>query len=1010
MHYYNSQEKCLVFARRWSRFLTSLCLVALLLYPIATSAQQLRYSISGKVLESATRQPIAGATVRIENTVLGVPTDRDGNFSLTASLQPGNYVLSVSYIGFKRKQVRFTLGDNSQVKLDDILLDEDPARAEEVVVTGASVLTSKKELGNAISTVTAKELQNGAAQQIDQALQGKIPGAMINQNSGNPGGSISIQLRGANTILGNTEPLYIVDGVIVNNDRNVLLNLGGYAQNRLVDLNPNDIERIEVVKGAAAAAIYGSRANNGVIQIFTKRGSAGEPKIEYSTRFNFDQVRKRLPINDYPFLDPVGNPNQRPTQRFDYQDFFFQNAYGTEQYLSVSGGTGNTNYFISGSYLGNQGIIKGTAIQRTSVRGNLDQVLNSWARVSLNLNYNYTETQDKANNATSANDGVLTGFVVGNTAIDPRPNALGEYPSTRSATGIALANPLEVIDRFRYTQATNRFVGSARLDIAPFEGFGADATFGYDTYTQNGIISIPPGNTSFDFRNGFQRFATQSVRQVNIDINARYSRDLTDGLRSTTLIGGTMQYDETDILGSQTINTTPNVEIVGGGVTTVASETRDLVRTIYGAFIQQTFGLYDRFFLSGAVRMDASSVFGKDERFQFFPKASASYVLSEESFWKESELAKTINNLKLRAALGFSGGLTVIGAFDRFTNYAASNYDGKAAILPSALLGSPTIRPERQREIEVGVDATFLNDRIGIEITYYDKLLTDLLIRRNVAASTGFSQQLDNVGTVSNRGLEVLLRTTPVQTNDLRWDATVNFFFNRNEVIDTKGGIIALGVYGFASAINGYPLGVFYASAYKRDENGNIQYSPDGVPLRQLNPNGSVQNKVIGDPNPDWQATVINEISWREFSLRLQIDILQGRQVLNFTNRNGEQNQVLAGYRDVLEGRKAPGYYTNPRFATEPENPGVFRIIEHWVEDGSYVKVREASLFYNFSNFFGIRSGQIGIIGRNLFSFDRYNGYDPELNAFARQGVPTGADDTETPIPRSISVALRINF
>jgi TonB-dependent SusC/RagA subfamily outer membrane receptor len=977
------------------------------LLPSSVRAQQLRYTISGKVLESATRQPIAGATVRIDNTVLGTPTDPNGNFTLTATLQPGNYTLSVSYIGYKPKQVRFTLGDNSQVRLEDILLEEDAARAAEVVVTGTAGLTSKRELANAITTVTSREIQNGGAQQIDQALQGKIPGAMINQNSGNPGGSISIQLRGANTILGNTDPLYIVDGVIVNNDRNVLLNLGGYAQNRLVDLNPNDIERIEVVKGAAAAAIYGSRANNGVIQIFTKRGSAGEPKIEYSTRFNFDQVRKRLAINDFPFLDAA---RTIPTQRFDYQDFFFQNAFGTEQYLSVSGGSGNTNYFLSGSYLGNQGIIKGTAIQRTSARANLDQILTSWARVSLNLNYNYTETQDKANNATSGNDGVLVGFVFGNTAIDPRPNALGEYPSTRSATGIALANPLEVIDRFRYTQATNRFVGSARLDIAPFEGFSADATFGYDTYTQNGTISIPPGNTSFDFRNGFQRFATQSVRQVNVDVNARYFRELSDWLKSTTLIGGTLQYDETDILGAQTINTTPNVEIVGGGVTTVAGETRDVVRTIYGAFIQQTFGLYDRFFLTGAIRMDASSVFGKDERFQFFPKVSASYVLSDEAFWKESALASTINNLKLRAALGYSGGLTVIGAFDRFTNYASANYDGKAAILPSVLLGSPNIRPERQREVEVGIDATFLGDRIGIELTYYDKLLTDLLIRRNIAASTGFSQQLDNVGTVSNRGLEVLLRTTPVQTNDLRWDATVNFFFNRNEVVDTKGGIIAIGVYGFASAINGQPLGVFYSSAYKRDANGNIQFSPDGVPLRQLNPDGSVQNKVIGDPNPDWQATVINELSWREFSFRLQIDILQGRQVLNFTNRNGEQNQVLAGYREVLEGRRPPGYYTNPRFAVEVENPGVFRIIEHWVEDGSYVKIREASLFYNFSNIFGIRSGQIGLIGRNLFSFDRYNGYDPELNAFARQGVPTGADDTETPIPRSLSLALRINF
>ncbi len=222
------------------------------LLPSSVRAQQLRYTISGKVLESATRQPIAGATVRIDNTVLGTPTDPNGNFTLTATLQPGNYTLSVSYIGYKSKQVRFTLGDNSQVRLEDILLEEDAARAEEVVVTGTAGLTSKRELGNAISTVTIKEIQNGGAQQIDQALQGKIPGAMINQNSGNPGGSISIQLRGANTILGNTDPLYIVDGVIVNNDRNVLLNLGGYAQNRLVDLNPNDIERIEVVKGACS--------------------------------------------------------------------------------------------------------------------------------------------------------------------------------------------------------------------------------------------------------------------------------------------------------------------------------------------------------------------------------------------------------------------------------------------------------------------------------------------------------------------------------------------------------------------------------------------------------------------------------------------------------------------------------------------------------------------------------------------------------------------------------------
>jgi TonB-dependent starch-binding outer membrane protein SusC len=989
-------------------------LLGLLLISTSLAAQPLQYTFSGKVIETDSKQPILGANVKLDNTVVGARTDGNGRYAFITRLTPGTYSMTISYIGFKRKVVSITLTSDNQSITTDIELEANPVRSEEVVVTGTAGETSKKEVASAISTVTLEDIQNGAPLSIDQALQGKVAGALVNQNSGNPGGSISIQLRGPNTLLGNSDPLYIIDGVILSNDRPQLLNLGGYVQNRLVDINPNDIERIEVIKGAAGAAIYGARANNGVVQIFTKRGSSGEPRIEFTTRYNVDQIRRTLPINTYP-IDFSLNPNSlRPAieseKRYDYQDEMFQNAVGTEQYLSVSGGSGNTNYFLSGTYFGNQGIIRGTSAQRGGVRGNLDQVLNRWAKISMNLNYNYFQSQDVANNATSGNDGVLVGFILGNPGIDPRPNAFGDYPVTRAITGVGVSNPLEVIDRFRYTQVTNRIVGSARLDITPFKGFAADAIFGYDTYTQNGIISIPPGNTSFDSRLGFQRNATQTYRQVNTDLNARYNVELSKWLRSTTAVGGTMQYDNTGILSGQTNITTPNIQTVGAGTQTIAGESRDIVRVIYGAYIQQTFGISEKLFLTAAVRADAASVFGPSERWQYFPKLSAAYSLSDEAFWKKSSISKTINSLKLRTALGFSGGLSVIGAFDRFTNYNPTSYDGKPAIVPSTLLGATGIRPERQRQWEVGTDIGLFNDRVGIEFTYYNSLLTDLLIRRNLAPSSGFSQQLDNVGTQSNKGWELGLRTVPVKTRDFQWDFIMQASANRNLVIDTRGGNIALGIYGFSSAINGQPAGVFFTSGFKRDENGNILRSPEGVPLRQLDANGAVLNKIIGDPNPDWIGSFINQFTYKSVSLRLQVDVLRGRDVLNFTSRNGLQNGVLAGYGDVLRGTLPLGYYTNPNFATQPENPGVFRILEYWVEDGSYVKIREASLFYNFSNVLGIRNGQIGVIGRNLFSFDNYSGYDPELNAFARQGIPSGGDDTETPIPRSFSVALRINF
>ncbi|QNP52099.1 TonB-dependent receptor plug domain-containing protein [Hymenobacter qilianensis] len=328
---------------------------------------------------------VPGATVRIANTVLATATGADGTYELRASVRPGTYQLAISSVGYANITQSLTLGTETQITAD-ATLREDLVGLKEVVVTGNSVATSKQQLGNAISTVNARELTQGAAVQIDQALQGKVAGAQVSQNSGNPAGGISVRLRGTSTVVGSSDPLYIIDGVIVNNDSPELLDLGGYAQNRLVDLNPADIDRIEIIKGAAAAAIYGSRASNGVVQIFTKRGKEGKPSVTVSSNFIVSKIRKTLDVNTYPFRftnTVASDLTQVPAERYDFQDQIFRTAVGTDNYVSVSGGSQATRYFFSGSYFKNQGIVDATDFDRKTGRLRLQQTLTNWASLSV---------------------------------------------------------------------------------------------------------------------------------------------------------------------------------------------------------------------------------------------------------------------------------------------------------------------------------------------------------------------------------------------------------------------------------------------------------------------------------------------------------------------------------------------------------------------------------------------------------------------------------------------------
>jgi TonB-linked SusC/RagA family outer membrane protein len=1042
--------------------------------PARAWAQAKTYVIKGQVVESGTNKPVRGATLKISpasgttGRSGGAYADGNGNFTINLNTLPGNYVLSTRYLGFKEAKQTVALGDNNEVNVS-VKIVEDLVRADEVVVTGMAAATSRKQLGNAIGSVTTKDLQSVPATSLDQALAGKFSGALIQQNSGNPSGGMTIRLRGTNTVSGNADPLYIIDGVIMNNDSPALINFGGFQQNRLADINPNDIERIEILKGAAAAAIYGSRANNGVVQIFTKSGVTGAPRITFSSTVQNSSLLRKLPMNLVPLATP-GNalnyrlaPGQqavntltfspaqraqfpylaelegRPVSRQDVQDLMFRPAWGTEQYLSMDGGTQGTRYSASLSYFGNEGILRGADFQRTTGRVRVEQVLSDWASLSATASYTYSNSNEVPNEPLgnelgSIGYGAMLGLIFTQNFINPSRNATtGIYPGISNGVldlaGFGRGNPLEVIDRFRFNQKVNRFIGGTQLKLTPLEGLNIDYTLGVDTYTQNATAYIPPGTTAFEFPTGFARNASAQVLQANNDVNISYQTSF-GSIKSTSQLGGTMQYERRQRFAGESRGLIPIVEIVPGGASQqVISENRaELV--VYGGFVQQTFNLDDKLIVTGAGRVDASSVFGLENRVQFFPKASVTYLPSEEEFWKNS-LGSAFSQFKIRAAYGESGGLTSIGPFDRFTAFESNPFTGLPGLAIGTRLGTPNIKPERQREVEIGFDATLLDERVGLEFTYYNKVTTDVLMPRAIAPSNGFATQLANVGTLTNRGIEAILRLTPVNGENFAWNSTIIVNNNRNTIDNVPGGIIPGGQYAI---INGESFPVMFERYYARNPDGSILLDPmtrlpfleqgfpgpngiGGEPSRtaagvpggsRTLPNGTTQSaavlrKVIGDPNPRWTGSWINEFKFLgALTLRVQIDGMYMFNVLNFTRRTSTFFGTHEDSGKELTGELPAGHAN-----------AVVNIFEHYIEPGDFTRVRELALTYDAGAALadlGVKSARFTLAARNVALFTAYRGYDPEINSAAQGNNVRGADFSTVPPPRVFSLNMTLGF
>jgi TonB-linked SusC/RagA family outer membrane protein len=1076
------------------RFLSSLGTAALL--PVLLWGQAVNFSVKGTVSDD-TGEPLVGVSVSIPQLRVGGTTDASGVYNIQSTAPEGTYQLMFDYTGFQAERREIIIGSGRNNLTQDVTLGGDILNLDEVVVTGASPTATRKQLGNAIGVVDARSLEKSQSVNPLGALTGKVAGAQISQNSGDPGGGFSIQLRGVNSIKGSSDPLYIIDGVIVDNSSSNVINRNADAmttnfqagQNRLVDINPNDIERIEVLNGASAAALYGSRASNGVVQIFTKRGRSGKAQVDFTTSASVSQLRQKVFMTQHPERFGLkGNDRLETTQdrlttintlgltdavlrdrnipfikagdgtgrtlitekyqvkRYDYQDDLFQTAVGTDNHLSIRGGTDKSNYFASFGYGNNDGIVVNTNFEKLTGRLRLNQSLAKNLELSTGISFTSSNSQDMANGNNFFNP-ISAMFIMDNVWDINERTAEGALKQVE----LVRLNPLSTLDA-DIRQRNNRAIGDIGFKWFVAKGLRIDYTFGTDIYSLQGNQFQPrvpyTGVVADFFPDGYIGVSTLNSLQLNSDLLLTYEANIGKKITSTTTGGYQYQYAQTDFVGSEGRDLAPLIKTIAAASNifrpTVQSKTQFALQ---GFFAQQTFGFANQLYVTLAGRVDGSSAFSKENQNNFYPKASVSWVASE--MFKGSSLAKTLSTLKLRASYGQAGNLTGIGPYDRFNNFPGTNVLGLATIIPPGLLNNPNVSPEIMTETEGGFDLALFRSRVGLSFTYYQQQVDNLAFNRPLPPSVGGSAIVTNVGSMANRGVEILLQTNPVRTKNLNWDLTFNYTANRNEVSGIDGILSLRGSDGAQSALNGEQFGLFFGRYFARNTDGSLLVTSQGLPQPERGlviveskfdenalPAGALRDriyryggnvfvpvrdaagqplrtgtqelrKVIGNPYPDWIGSVVSNVTlFKKLTFNFQFDAFMGADIYNW-NRITSNNVGFGELAEKeLKGELPRGYVT----AIAGGIVGS-RIQEAHIEKADYVKLREVGLSYDFGRIGkAFQNLSIGVLGRNVLSFDSYQGFDPETNSAGQNDSVRGDDFGAVPIPRSFTIQLRGRF
>jgi TonB-dependent starch-binding outer membrane protein SusC len=982
------------------------------------------HSVSGRVLDEK-GDGVPGASVTVKGTQQGTLTAVDGTYSIEAA---ANGTLVFSFVGYLREEV----GIANRTKLD-VSLKVDTKALDEVVVVGYGT-QRKIETTGSIASVKASDLVQTPVANIAQGLQARVAGLQINQNSGAPGGNISVRVRGTNSINGSSEPLYVIDGIQISNG-------GGITDvSPLSTINPNDIESVEVLKDASASAIYGARAANGVILITTKRGKNGATRVTFDSYYGTQKVNKTLPVLNAAEFAQLENETFKNTyypnpaslgEGVNWQNLIFRKAPIQNHQLSINGGTEKTQLALSLNYFDQQGTFIGSGFKRYSYRLNLDHRVSKAIKIGTSILGSYSINNGIQTGGTNIGDGGAVLSSVLGAAIGAPPTlqpyrADGTiFPFGEQAGGQyrEVVNPLNFaagLNKRSIKRTLVNLYGEANL----FKGLTYRASFNadqrgelYDGYSPRSIVNKSDLNDNSGSGSKSNANYLALLHESILTYSTAIAKDHT--LKATAVFG-----TQIELSNSNTINATgfPNDatknEALQLALTRTVSSSRSSQR-LDSYMARVNYGFKDRFFVDLTARVDGSSKFGANHKYGVFPAVSAAYRIIDENFMKQ---ITWLSDLKLRASYGITGNAGGINPYQSLSTAAATgsdymiNHTYVTGINPNGI-ANPDLRWERSAQTNIGVDISLLNNRVSFIADVYHKKTNDLLYVKTLPLSSGYGNITGNYASLQNKGLELAVNAR-ILNGAFKWDVSANTTINRNKVLNLDGGVTnETFVTTYTILKVGEPLGLFKTYVFDGINQTGESILPGydgrlgGQKVKDLTGDKTItaaDQTIVGNPNPKFIYGFSTNMSFKGFDFGVFLSGSQGNDIYN-ASRLSFENPL--GQRNLLKGVVNRWTPTNPNNQyVSPFQGGRLPITNYVVENGSYLRCKNMTLGYTLPKFKGVQGIRIYVSTNNLFTITKYSGFDPEVNTYAGSNTVTGVDNFVYPQAKSFLGGIQVTF
>ena len=985
---------------------TAVAWLALAVVAVPLTAQT--GTVSGRVIDSRSGVPITTAQVTITGTSLGGAVDAEGRFRIV-NVPPGPHEVRARSIGYQPATAAFSVAADGSASVN-LSMNESATALDAVLITGAVGDTRRRAIGNAVSTVSVSDvIGKSSVSNITEVLQSKVPGLTLLPGSGEAGTSTNYRLRGAGSLYGSNNPTIYVDGVRVNSRGQGNYTVFGQTSSSLDAINPNDIESIEVIKGPAAATLYGAEAAAGVIQIITKKGQSG--RIRWDARYEAGHSwwpESMRPTNyslstAARIADPVNYPGYVGTQVGDIvshrvmsESDALRDGGIRRSSLSASGGGDRYSFFVSGSRDDEQGVNLNNYSKLGSLRGNFSFVASN--KLTFNTNLSFSQNHVRL----PLNDNIAFGLIISSwLAI---PGRAYPYPAGLNYFTIIPS----VGNTYDNQTRSDRFIVGTSADYKPVSWFSNKFRVGLDMNIGRAELYFPPqpaGLDPFSARASFDLVNTKGFiaqgRPLNQDFTINYDGTVTRELSSTLVSNSSFgvqflsnAYHRTDAYG-QDLGSFGIRSVSAAAVTTGGEQ--DTTQKSIGFYVQQQAAWRDRLFITGAVRVDNNSAFGSKLDHVFYPKASVSYVISEEPFFH----LPAVDQLRLRFAWGQAGNSP--GPFDAIRSFTTSVVTGAtttSSALRYASVGNPNLRPERGSEIELGFESSLIGGRLGLEATYYNKTTRDALLQVAVPPSSGFAgTQLQNLGKISNTGFEVVLNATPMRRTPLTIETTLSLSTNHNKLVsfgDERAAII-FGDYAPVQRYQeGFPLAAYWAQRVQYDANGNLVKNAAGQPI--IDP----VSVYMGPSVPTKEVAFSSDfIVFERLRLHSLFDYKGGHYMFNVKDWRRDRAQLSWA---TVNPQANPDEVLARMFAAE-----------NWydVQKADFLKLRDLSLSYDLPAAFVGRFADratLMLAGHNLRIWTKYGGADPELNFNGGTSTFNRNDSWTVPTPRRYTFSVALGF